>query len=213
MKRFITACVLMLAVVGWTSVHAETPPDQISREVTDRIIKLIKANRDTYAKDYKKLYAMADEHLLPHFDFRKMAQQVLGPTWRGATEEQRARFTKEFRDLLVRTYATALLKYTSQEIVYLPLKMAPSDRVATVKSQIRRTDGAPPIAINYSFFRTDAGWKIYDMAIEGPSIVTTYQRVYAERLQKEGLDPLIASLAQENQRALARGVTETGTAK
>jgi phospholipid transport system substrate-binding protein len=201
MKRLLTAVSLVIALTA--SAFAETLPDQTAREVTDKIIALIKSNRDTYSKDYKKLYAMVDQHLLPHFDFRKVAQQVLGPTWRSATAGQRDQFTAEFRELMVRTYGTALLKYTDEEIVYLPLKMVAGDRTTVVRSQIRRTGGAPPIAINYSFFKQDSEWKVYDMAIEGPSIVTTYQRVYAERLQKEGLDMLIANLAKENQQALA----------
>jgi phospholipid transport system substrate-binding protein len=208
MKRLLIAVGLVMVVMAPAS--AETLPDQTAREVTDKIIALIKANRDVYSKDYKKLYAMVDQNLLPHFDFRKVAQQVLGPTWRNAQPGQRDKFTAEFRELMVRTYGTALLKYTDEEIVYLPLKMAPDDRTVTVRSQIKRGGGAPPIAINYSFIKQDAGWKVYDMAIEGPSIVTTYQRVYAERLQKEGLDMLIANLEKENQRALA---AKAGAAK
>ncbi len=210
MKRFIAAAMLAFTIVGATAVRAEALPDQTAREVTDEIVKLIKANHDAYSKDYKKLYAMVDQNLLPHFDFRKMAQQVLGPAWRSASEEQRTRFTAEFRDLLVRTYATALLKYTNEEIVYQPLKLAAGDQIATVKSTIRRGGGAPPIAINYSFFHRDNGWKIYDMAIEGPSIVTTYQRVYSERLQKQSIDQLIETLAQENKRASAGSAAAAG---
>lgn len=214
MKRFLSAAIFLLTVAGLPSIgRAEVLPDRIAHEVTDQIVKRIKANREVYAKDYKKLYATVDELILPHFDFRKMAQQVLGLPWRGATEEQRARFTAEFRELLVRTYGTALLKYTNEEIVYQPLKIGPNDPIAVVRSQIKRSDGAPPIAINYSFYRKDGNWKIYDMAIEGPSVVTTYQRVYAERLQKEGLDALIAHLAQENQRAPGAGSAKSGSAK
>jgi phospholipid transport system substrate-binding protein len=122
MKKLIAALgILALSV----SAFAETMPDQTAREVSDKIVKLIKSNRDAYAKDYGKLYQMVDQNLLPYFDFRKMSQQVLGPTWRSATPEQRDKFTKEFRDLMVRTYGTALLKYTDQEIVYSPLRIAP----------------------------------------------------------------------------------------
>jgi len=201
MKRFLTGLAVALVLAVPLPAAAEATPDQIAREVTDKIVALIKANRDAYARDFKKLYAMVDENLLPHFDFRKIAQQVLGPTWRSASAEQREKFTKEFRDLMVRTYGTALLKYTDEEIVYHPLRLGANDRTTVVRSTVKRGGGAPPIAINYSFFKTESGWKVYDMAIEGPSIVTTYQRVYAERLQKEGLDAVIANLAQENQRA------------
>jgi phospholipid transport system substrate-binding protein len=197
---------LLLMVFALSVFAAEVAPDQLSREVTDKIVVLLKANKNVYTKDHKKLYAMVDEHVLPNFDFRAMSRTVLGRYWRTADEEQRARFTREFRDLLVRTYATALLKYNDETIVYLPFRLSPDDRTATVKSEVRRTDGGPPIAINYSFYRTDAGWKVYDVTIEGASLVTTYQSTYSARVQREGVNALIANLAQDN-KAAAEGKT------
>lgn len=202
---------LMLMVFVLSVLAAELAPDLLAREVTDKIIVLLKANKDMYAKDHKKLYAMVDQHVLPNFDFRAMSRTVLGRYWRAADEDQRARFTGEFRDLLVRTYATALLKYNDETIVYLPFRLNPGDRTATVKSEVRRTDGGPPIAINYSFYHTDAGWKVYDVTIEGASLVTTYQSTYSERVQREGLNALIASLAQDNKAAAEGKSASNGT--
>ena len=202
---------LMSMVFALSVLAADVAPDLLAREVTDKIVVLLKANKDMYAKDHKKLYAMVDEHVLPNFDFRAMSRTVLGRYWRTADEDQRARFTSEFRDLLVRTYATALLKYNDETIVYLPFKMAPDDRTASVKSEVRRTDGGPPIAINYSFYRTDAGWKVYDVTIEGASLVTTYQSTYSERVQREGLNALIANLAQDNKAAAEGKSASNGT--
>ena len=193
-------------VLALPSFAGDLPPDQIARATTDKIIELLKENKNTYEKDHKKLYAMVDEHVLPHFDFRAMSRTVLGRYWRQASEDQRQQFVNEFRDLLVRTYATALLKYNNQQIVYLPFRMEPGDRIAMVRSEVRRTDGGPPIAINYSFYHTDAGWKVYDVTIEGASLVTTYQSTYAEQVRRDGLDALIASLAKDN-RASAEGKT------
>ncbi len=199
MNRIASATLFL--VLTFPGYAADVPPDLVARETTDKIVVLLKANKDAYAKDSKKLYAMVDELVLPNFDFRAMSRTVLGRYWRGASEDQRKRFTTEFRDLLVRTYATALLKYNDEKIVYMPFRLNPDDRTATVKSEVRRTDGGPPIAINYSFYRTDAGWKVYDVTIEGASLVTTYQSTYAARVQKEGLDGLIAGLAQDNKDA------------
>lgn len=204
MKKFASSVLSM--VFALSVLAAEVAPDLLAREVTDKIVVLLKANKNVYTKDHKKLYAMVDEHVLPNFDFRAMSRTVLGRYWRTADEEQRARFTREFRDLLVRTYATALLKYNDETIVYLPFRLSPDDRTATVKSEVRRTDGGPPIAINYSFYRTDAGWKVYDVTIEGASLVTTYQSTYSARVQREGVNALIANLAQDN-KAAAEGKT------
>lgn len=199
MNRIVTA--VLFLVLTLPVFAADPPPDQVARATTDKIIVLLKENKSTYVKDHKKLYAMVDENVLPHFDFRAMSRTVLGRYWRQASDDQRQRFVSEFRDLLVRTYATALLKYNNEKIVYLPFRMEPGDRIATVKSEVRRTDGGPPIAINYSFYHTDAGWKVYDVTIEGASLVTTYQSTYAERVRREGLDALITSLAKDNRTA------------
>jgi len=209
MKKFASS--LLSMVFALSVLAAEVAPDLLAREVTDKIVALLKANKNVYTKDHKKLYAMVDEHVLPNFDFRAMSRTVLGRYWRTADEEQRARFTREFRDLLVRTYATALLKYNDETIVYLPFRLSPDDRTATVKSEVRRTDGGPPIAINYSFYRTDAGWKVYDVTIEGASLVTTYQSTYSARVQREGVNALIANLAQDNKAAAEGKTVPNGT--
>lgn len=211
MKRIISA-VLFLALT-LPVYAADPPPDQIARDVTDKIIGLLKSNKGAYSKDHQKLYAMVDEHVLPHFDFTAMSRTVLGRYWRSASVDQRTHFTSEFRTLLVRTYATALLKYNNEQIVYLPFRMGPADRIATVRSEVHRTDGGPPIAINYSFYHTDRGWKVYDVTIEGASLVTTYQSTYAEQVQKEGLDALIASMASDNKQGSTGKTAVDGTAK
>jgi phospholipid transport system substrate-binding protein len=209
MKKFASSVLSMIFALS--VLAAEVAPDLLAREVTDKIVVLLKANKNVYTKDHKKLYAMVDEHVLPNFDFRAMSRTVLGRYWRTADEEQRARFTREFRDLLVRTYATALLKYNDETIVYLPFRLSPDDRTATVKSEVRRTDGGPPIAINYSFYRTDAGWKVYDVTIEGASLVTTYQSTYSARVQREGVNALIVNLAQDNKAAAEGKTVSNGT--
>ena len=209
MKKFASS--LLSMVFALSVLAAEVAPDLLAREVTDKIVVLLKANKNVYTKDHKKLYAMVDEHVLPNFDFRAMSRTVLGRYWRTADEEQRARFTREFRDLLVRTYATALLKYNDETIVYLPFRLSPDERTATVKSEVRRTDGGPPIAINYSFYRTDAGWKVYDVTIEGASLVTTYQSTYSARVQREGVNALIVNLAQDNKAAAEGKTVPNGT--
>ncbi|MBI3899971.1 MAG: ABC transporter substrate-binding protein [Gammaproteobacteria bacterium] len=198
MQRIFASFAALLLMVG-IAVADVVPPDQLVKTTTDRILELIKANRDEYAKDHKKLYAMVDSEVLPNFDFKAMARQVLGRNWKDANEEQRERFVKEFRDLLVRTYATALLKYTDQEIRYLPFHAAPEEKQGLVRTEVVQK-GGPSIAMNLSFFRTDQGWKVYDVSIEGVSLINNYRGTYAERVRTQGLDTLIASIADMNRR-------------
>lgn len=193
----------VITAVGFLLVTAiavaQTPPDQLVRETTDIILRELKANKQAYERDPKKLYAMVQEKVLPHFDFRVMARSVLGRYWREATEEQRNRFIKEFRDLLVRTYATALLKYTNEEIRYLPFRANPGDKTVVVRTEVVQP-GGPSIPIHYSFYRTDSGWKVYDIAIDGVSLVANYRNTYANKVKNESLDALINSLAESNRR-------------
>jgi phospholipid transport system substrate-binding protein len=189
------------ATIAAVPVRAEATPDVLVRETTEQILVVLRENNAKYQKDRTALYAMVDERVLPHFDFRKMAQWVLGLSWRQASEAQRAQFTEEFRKLLVRTYATALLKYTDQTIIFLPYTGKPDDRIVVVKTEIKQAGGGANIPLYYTFYNARPGWKVFDLTVEGVSLVTNYRKVYGERLQTESLDSLIASLAETNRKA------------
>jgi phospholipid transport system substrate-binding protein len=199
--KWIRAVAIAVLIGLPPAVQAETMPDELVRSTTAEILSLLKAKKQYYTEDRNRLYKMVDDKILPHFDFRKMSQWVLGIHWRRASEAQRAAFTSEFRKLLVRTYATALLKYTDQEIVQLPYTGKPDDKITVVKTEIKQKSGEPNIALYYTFYNRRPGWKIFDLTIEGVSLVANYRKVYATRIQRDGLDALIKSLAAQNARA------------
>lgn len=196
-KRFWWA---LLAIWWAGAALAAAEPDVLVRQTTEEILKRIKTNKDAYAADTKKLYAMVDELVVPHFDFTAMSKLVLGQNWRNASVAQREGFTREFRDLLVRTYSTALLKYTNEEIIYLPYRGPLTERTAEIRVEVKSTTGARNVPLAYSFFRREAKepWKVYDVTIDGVSLVTSFKTTYAERVQRSGLDALIAQLAKDN---------------
>lgn len=206
-KIFLLASVLLLSVPG--VVGAEAAPEELVRKTADEILAEIKAHRDVYSRDYARLYKMADEKVLLHFDFRRMSQWVLGRSWKEATPEQRERFTGEFRDLLVGTYSQALLNYNDQKIVYLPVQRKPEDTEVTVKTEVKQTGGQPNIPIHYSFYKNkDGTWKVYDITIEGVSLVTNYRSVYATKIREKGMDALIAEIAGNNKQKRAAGTAK-----
>jgi phospholipid transport system substrate-binding protein len=204
MRRALIVFSVVLFAFGAAAADV-TPPEQLVRQVTDRVIAMIKAHRDEYARDHEKLFAAVDTEVLPYFDFRVMSRSVLGRYWHGANDQQRQRFIKEFRELLVRTYATALLKYNDEKIRYLPVFAKPEDKQVLVRTQIIPSGGGQSIPLNYSFYRSADGWKVYDVSIEGVSLVTNYRSTYAEKVSKEGLDALIASISADNRRAREQG--------
>lgn len=205
MRQFLLLpFVLLLAVLG--VARAEVAPEELVRSTVDLILADIKQNREVYARDYGKLYRMADEKVLPHFDFRRMSQWVLGRNWRDATPEQRDRFVAAFRDLLVRTYSQALLNYKDEQIIYLPVQRQPHDTEVLVKTEVKQSGGQTNIPIHYSFYKNkDGAWKVYDVSVEGISLVTNYRSVYATKIREQGIDALISEIIANNRQAQIGG--------
>jgi phospholipid transport system substrate-binding protein len=207
--RKILLFVTVLLLSGLGIAHAEVAPEELVRKTTEDILKDIRLHRDVYNKDYAKLYKMADEKVLLHFDFQRMSQWVLGRFWKQATSEQRVRFSSEFRDLLVGTYSQALLNYTDQKIIYLPVQRKPDDTDVTVKTEVKQSGGQPNIPIYFSLYKNREGaWKVYDITIEGVSLVTNYRSVYATKIREKGMDSLIAEIADNNKQKRAAGMAK-----
>jgi phospholipid transport system substrate-binding protein len=121
----------------------------------------------------------------------------MGRNWRKANAEQQQRLIDEFRTLLVRTYTTALTQYRNQTVDFKPLRTAPNDSEVVVQSLIKQPGGAP-VAIDYGMEKTDSGWKVYNVKIEGISLVENYRNTFNSEIQKHGVDGLIKSLVEKN---------------
>lgn len=200
--RPVCHIIVLILFVALPRTHADaTPPDQLVSDATAKIIELLKNNREIYANDHNKLYAMVYEHVVPYFDFAMISKLILARHWRRASEKQRAQFSDKFRDKLVRTYATALLKYRDEQFVFLPFNAKPEDERVIVKTEFKRSDGGPNIPVNYRLYRSESSWKVYDVMIEGVSLVTNYRTVYAEKIDKEGIDAVISSLDKTDEQA------------
>jgi phospholipid transport system substrate-binding protein len=198
-------CLALLAspAMAADTQPAQKQPDELVKAVSGEILPLLKKKHGYYAADNNRLYAMVNERILPYFDFRKMSQYVLGLAWRRASEAQKQRFADEFRKLLVRTYATALLRYNDQQVIYLPYTGKPTDHIVLVKTELKQTSGEANVPIYFTFYNGPQGWKVFDLTIDGVSLVTNYRKVYGTRIQKEGLDAVINSLAEQNRKAEA----------
>ncbi len=174
---------------------AETPDDprQLVMEVTDSVLAKLRAQRPELEQDPEKIFALIEQDVLPHFDFVRISAWVLGKHWRRATREQKLRFVRAFRTILVRTYGTALLEYTDQKIRYLPLRGDPASGDVTVRTEILNP-GRTPTTINYRLHRRNGQWKVYDVTVDGVSLVANYRTAFAAEIRDKGLDALIARL-------------------
>ncbi len=192
---------LSLTLVAFTNgAMAEVAPDVLVKSTADEVLAIVKKDKDIQNGDMKKIYALAEEKILPNFDFDRVSRMVLGRYWNSATKVQQEAFQREFRSLMLRTYSTALSKYRNQTIEFKPLRSQPNDTEVTVRTQILQP-GGQPVGVDYSLEKRVEGWKVYDIVIEGVSLVTNYRGQFSNEIRQSGMDGLIQKLAEKNKNA------------
>ena len=199
--KYLTQAVLLMSLnIGVAAAYAEVAPDELVKQTAEEVLSTVKSDKDIQAGNQQKIFALAEEKILPNFDFDRVCRMVLGKNWKAATPEQQAHFQKEFRSLLLRTYASALGKYKDQVIEYKPLRAEPGAKNVSVKTQILQP-GGQPIAVDYSLVKADGGWKVYDIVIENVSLVTNYRSQFSNEIRQNGIDSLNKKLEEKNKAA------------
>ena len=193
MRRIIAPLLMLLAPA---LAAAQEAPDALVRRVTDEVLTVIRADKDIQSGNVNKVAVIAEQKVLPHFDFERMTRLAVGRNWAQATPEQKQALIKEFRTMLVRTYSSSLAQYRNQQIDIKPAK-AGADKDAMVRTAVIQ-QGGPPIPIDYAMEKTDSGWKVYDVVIDGASLVTTYRGTFNDQVQKGGIDGLVKTLQERN---------------
>ena len=176
----------------------DTAPDVLVKNTTVEVTTILKQDKAELTSDPQKLYDLIDTKVLPHFDFTQMTQLAVGHYWRQATPAQQQDMIKQFRSLLVRTYAGSLAAFNNQTIEFKPFTLQQGSTNAVVQTQVKQP-GAQPIPINYSMELTPTGWKVYDVSIDSVSLVTNYRGSFGSEIRKEGMAGLIRTLTASNQ--------------
>lgn len=194
MKQLIFVLALLIALPGMATSSLQ----QTIKEASDKLLDEMKFNADAYKNDPQKIYELVDTVVLPHFDFEAMTDLALGHYSDQVSPEQRPEIVNEFRQLLVRTYSSALLEYTDQSVVFLPMEGSEADGEVVVRAEIQQAGGFP-IPIDYLFHNGDNGWKVIDVSVDDVSLVTNYRSSFARAIKKDGVDGLIQTLRDRNQ--------------
>lgn len=197
MKSIAIASLLWVLAVPAALATTDIAPDALARSVTDEVLALVRADKELKAGNQQRLVQLVESKVLPHFNFTRMTQLAVGRNWRQATPEQRNVLTEEFRALLVRTYASMFTVYRNQTVDYRPVRMGPNDSDVLVRSVIRQS-GGQPIAVDYSMEKVAGAWKVYDVKVEGVSLVENYRNTFNSEIQRGGVDGLIRTLAERN---------------
>ncbi|MBI2969910.1 MAG: ABC transporter substrate-binding protein, partial [Gammaproteobacteria bacterium] len=173
------------------ALAAAPSAEEVVKTTTDQVLERLLAQKADLRLHPEKIYDLIHELVVPHFDFSSMARWVLGKSWKEATPEQRDEFVSEFRTLLVRTYAKALLEYSDEEIRFLSTEQNPDSNLVMVKTEVEQPGGTGAIPINYRLHVSGGVWKVVDVAVDGVSLISTYRGSFASEIQKSGLDALI----------------------
>jgi phospholipid transport system substrate-binding protein len=196
--------IALWAIFVLAAAAQELGPEDLVKKVTQEVFDAIKSDKQLAAGDKQRAIKLAEEKVLPHVDFEEATRLAVGRGWTQATPEQRKKLVTEFRNMLVRTYSNAITAYQGQTMKVMPVRMKPGDTEVTVHNQFIRP-GGKPVLLDYSMRKTDAGWKIYDIVVEGVSLVLTYRSEFDAVVKQEGIDGLIKRLSQKNTPAAVGG--------
>lgn len=155
---------------------AQTNPVAMMQGLTDALLSKLKADQSQLKQNPNHLYDIVNQILVPYLDTQGMARSVLGRTaWTKATPAEQQAFTSALLSVVIRTYSSALNAYTDQAVTYLPIRGGVGDKtLVTVNSQIKRSDG-PPVGVSYRLAKVGNQWKVYDMNVEGVSLLQSFR--------------------------------------
>lgn len=209
-KTFFILSFLLLANTQAVANTSTQAPDDMLKTATIEMLRSVNKHRDEIKQSPNKLKSLVEEIILPHLDFIGASKIVMGKYWRLAETKQKVAFIKQFRLLLLRFYSSALAEYLSGNnkdlpedlIHYFPIKLNDGETSLTVRAELQPESGKA-IPIFYRVHLTSKGWKIFDVSVEGISMITTYKNNFATQFKTQGVDALIASLVEKNKQLLA----------
>jgi phospholipid transport system substrate-binding protein len=177
MKGLLAFCFLIIPLVSYSQ---ELGPEELVKKITQDVLDTIKSDQQLAAGDKQKALKLAEEQVLPHVDFEEATRLAVGRSWSQA--------------------------YEGQTLKVMPVRMKPGDTEVTVRNQYIRP-GAKPVQLDYTMHKTDAGWKIYDIVVEGVSLVLTYRSEFDAVVKQEGIDGLIKRMAAKSSPTAGVGST------
>jgi len=206
LKGLFSAALLALLINTPLSVAAAelNPPQQVIQDTSDLLYCVVQSDKEKL-NDREYIFQLVQDVVEPRVDLNKISRLVLGKYWRKASDLQKTQFQKEFKHLLINTYATAFNEFEDWTVKFLPMSFDPEKKRVVVKTEMILAS-RPPIAINYRMAKNKVGeWKAYDVIIEGISMVTNYKGSFAKSIKKKGgLNNVIQQLADKNARSQAK---------
>ena len=197
MKKLFLLCVaLIIGGAFWLNAEERTP-EQIVEETSTEVLRIVNEEADRIKNDPGYVNSVIDELILPIVDLQAMGKLILGKHWKTASEEQRSRFISEFKSMLIRTYAKSIADYGHAKISVMAPKAKEQGKYHTVNTELDLGSGAP-LAVAYVFRRSNDAWKVFDLSIDGLSLIKNFRTSFSQEISETSLDALIERLANTN---------------
>ncbi|MDH3607792.1 MAG: ABC transporter substrate-binding protein [Gammaproteobacteria bacterium] len=209
--RFFVTIVVMFAVVLGSYAFAidDRQPEQIVEDASSKILKTINEENDRLREDPTLINGLINETVIPIIDLDSMGKLILGKYWKRASEAQRTSFVAEFKDMLIRTYAKSLVDYGHAKVNVLPARDKEQGKYYTVQSELDVGSGKAPLQVAYIFRKNkQTEWKVFDLAVDGLSLVKNFRTSFSQEIRETSLDALIARLANTNKSGATDEVVE-----
>jgi phospholipid transport system substrate-binding protein len=191
------ATLVLFLIPAAQALAQDLAPDELVRKVTADVFDAIKSDKQLQAGDRDKALALAEKKILPYVDFRETARLATGKAWNGATPEQQDQIVIEFRSMLVRIYSSAIGVYRGQTMKVLAVRLPEGATEVTVRNQFQRP-GQQSVPVDYAMMKEPAGWMIYDITVDGVSLVLIYRDEFNQITKASGIDGLIKRLKEKN---------------
>ena len=218
-KSFLFSILLSLCCISLSFANTVPEPQRILEKTSTEMLQLFMEKSDDISKDPEIAHTLIREHLISKINFKLMSRWVLGSNWKKSTPEQQQEFVIVFKELVIKFYSKALLEYLSKYelepglISFKPFAGKIKGKYTTIRSLINPPGGAEPINVNYDMYHNKAGqWQVYDISIEGISLVTSYRSSFKKVIKEQGMDALLSQLREKtlklNEPAIASNKTQ-----
>jgi phospholipid transport system substrate-binding protein len=204
------ALIAVLAAVTSVSATESSPdnngdPQALIAGNTKKLLIELRNRVDEIKKNEQLAYDLSDDLVVPYLDFPRITRLVVGKHWRTASDTQKKQLIEEVRQMLIRSYVTAMRTYADQilasgnQITYLPSRFKEGDKKAAVRAAIK-LQNSTTVDVQYMLYLSENSWRIYDIRVGGISLAITYRTSFSDEIQRSGLDGLINRLSTQNRK-------------
>jgi len=190
-KKLFVLLIAFLALLPIQAMADEIGPQEVVKTAVGGVIDALKARPD------QKVLSSADRDAIRsavkgYFDFAEMAKRSMGKSWKKLSKEQKNEFVATFRELLERSYGNRLSDYHDQEVEYGKVRI--KKRIAIVNSDV--VDATKRTPVRYKLVHKKTGWRVYDIQVEGISMVNTFRTDFNTAVNKDGIEGFLNGLKE-----------------